>query len=543
MKLTENGLCDSAAWTDAGFVLPRFDRKKVADATRQRPKWVHFGAGNIFRAYPATLQQTLLDAGDDDTGIIVAEGYDEEIIDAVFTPHDNLSLTVTLNADGTIEKTVVASMTEALKANPAHPDFARLREIFANPSLQMVSFTITEKGYSLLGPDDGTAPAVLADFANGPDAPTSYMGKVAALLHHRYRSGGHPVALVSMDNYSHNGDNLAASIRAYADAWEANGTADAGFREYVGPSGRVAFPCTMIDKITPRPDAGVKQLLIDGGFEDAEPVVTAKGTYVAPFVNAEKAAYLVIDDRFPNGRPPLDKAGVIFTDGETVDKVEKMKVSTCLNCLHLALAIFGSLLGFTRISTEMEDSDLRRMVEILGYEEGLSVVVDPGIVNPRAFLDEVLTVRFPNPFVPDTPQRIALDCSQKFPSRFGQTILAYMRGPGTGSLKIIPLAIAAWCRYLMGVDDKGEPFTPSPDPMLAELSRHVASIRLGDTGPFGKHLRPILSNAAIFGVDLYEAGLGNRIESNFAEMVTGREAVRSTLHRHVAALKKRAEEL
>ncbi len=533
MKLSENGLRDSAAWTDAGFVLPRFDRRKVIETTRQRPKWVHFGAGNIFRAFPATLQQTLLDAGDDDTGIIVAEGYDEEIIDAVFTPHDNLSLTVILNTDGTLDKTVVASMTEALKVNPAHPDFARLLEIFANPSLQMVSFTITEKGYSLLGPDGETAPAVLADFANGPAAPVSYMGKVAALVHHRYRSGGHPVALVSMDNYSHNGDHLAASVRAYADAWAEKGIVDAGFRDYVGPSGRVAFPCTMIDKITPGPDAGVTQMLRDSGFEDAGSVVTAKGTSVAPFVNAEKVAYLVIDDRFPNGRPPLDKAGVIFTDGETVDKMEIMKVSTCLNCIHLALAIFGCMLGFTRMNRTMKDPDLRRMVEILGYDEGLPVAVDPGIVKPRAFLDEVLNVRIPNPFLPDTPQRIALDCSQKFPSRFGQTILAYMRGSGTGSLKVVPLVIAAWCRYLMAVDDQGKPFTPSSDPMLDELSRHVATIRLGDAGPFEAHLRPILSNAAIFGVDLHEAGLANRIEADFAAMVAGPGAVRKTLHRCV----------
>lgn len=79
----------------------------------------------------------------------------------------------------------------------------------------------------------------------------------------------------------------------------------------------------MIDKITPRPDEKVKEMLEKDGFEDTDLIITSRNTYTAPFVNSEETGYLVIEDNFPNGRPPLEKAGIVFTDRETVDKVEK----------------------------------------------------------------------------------------------------------------------------------------------------------------------------------------------------------------------------
>lgn len=126
---------------------------------------------------------------------------------------------------------------------------------------------------------------------------------------------------------------------------------------------------------------------------------------MAPFVNAEECQYLIIEDAFPNGKLPLDQCGIIYTSRETVDKVEKMKVCTCLNPLHTALAIYGCLLGYTLIADEMKNPLLKKMVEMIGYREGLPVVVDPGILDPKQFIDEVVTKRIPNPFMPDTPQR------------------------------------------------------------------------------------------------------------------------------------------
>ena len=192
---------------------------------------------------------------------------------------------------------------------------------------------------------------------------------------------------------------------------------------------KVSFPWTMIDKITPRPDASVEKCLKEDGLSAMEPVVTGKHTYTAPFVNAEECEYLVIEDSFPNGRPALEKAGFIFTSRETVNDCERMKVCTCLNPLHTALAVYGCLLGYTLISEEMKNPLLKKLVERIGYIEGLPVVTDPGILSPREFLDTVLNVRIPNPFMPDTPQRIATDTSQKLSIRFGETVKAYRTSP------------------------------------------------------------------------------------------------------------------
>jgi fructuronate reductase len=528
MKLNKAELQNREAWEKAGFRLPQYDIEQVTEQTRKTPHWIHFGAGNIFRAFTAKMQQEILNAGKADTGII-AVGND--IMEKIYWPHDNLGVAVTLRADGSIEKDVIASVVETLMLDAQNASqWNRLTEIFCNPSLQMASFTITEKGYSITGADGEYLPEVAADFANGPVGCASYLGKVAALLYARYQAGKYPIAMQSMDNCSHNGDKLHAAIRAFAEHWK-----DEGFAAYINDRSCVTFPWSMIDKITPRPDDNVRQMLLDCGFEDVDMVITGRHTYASPFVNAEEAQYLVIEDAFPNGRPNLEEGGVIFTDRETVDKVEKMKVCTCLNPLHTSLAVFGCLLGFSKIYEEMRDDDLRKLVEIIGYQEGLPVVVDPGILSPKAFIDEVLQKRVPNPFMPDTPQRIATDTSQKIPVRFGETIKAYQAREDLDpkDLKLIPLVLAGWCRYLMAIDDAGNPMELSTDPMLESVCPLVAGIRLGEERSFHEELSPILSNDRIFGVNLYEAGLGEKVEGYFAELVKGPGAVRATLHKYV----------
>ena len=177
--------------------------------------------------------------------------------------------------------------------------------------------------------------------------------------------------------------------------------------------------------------------------------------------------------------------------------------------LHTALAVYGCLLGYNLISEEMKNPSLKKLVEVIGYKEGLPVVINPGILDPKEFIDTVLNVRIPNPFMPDTPQRLATDTSQKLAIRFGETIKAYAAAPSlnVADLKLIPLVFAGWLRYLMGVDDNGNAFTPSPDPMLAEASSYVADVKLGEAFDAKKTLAPILSNAKIWGVDLCALGM------------------------------------
>ncbi len=528
-------------WKDKGYFVPSYNREKMIEETVKNPEWVHFGAGNIFRAFQANLSQRMLEEGSATRGLTVVEGYDYEIIEKMYRPHDNLSILVTLKADGNVEKSVIESIAESCILDSAdEKEFSRLREIFSADSLQLATFTITEKGYSIVNAAGETLPAVKEDFENGPEAPKSYIGKVAALLYARFKAGEKKIAMVSTDNCSHNGDKLFAAMDAFAKVWTDNGKAEKAFLAYVEDESKVSFPWSMIDKITPRPDDSVNEILKKDGVEDLEPVVTSMKTWVAPFVNAEESEYLVIEDKFPNGRPALEKVGVIFTDKETVDKVERMKVCTCLNPLHTALAVYGCILGYEKISDEMKDEDLVKLVKQIGYVEGLPVVTDPGVIKPSEFIDTVVNVRIPNVFMPDTPQRIACDTSQKLPIRFGETIKAYIASDklDVKDLKCIPLVHAGWLRYLMGVNDEGAAFEPSPDPLLEKAQGFVKDIKIGETDKekVKAAVLPLLKDATIFGVDLEKEGLADTVISYFMELIADKGAIRKTLHGVVSAL-------
>ena len=496
MKLNDiiSGQFNAAEWEAKGYQLPKFDLKAVREKTAKEPTWVHFGGGNIFRAFPAAILNDALNTGKYDRGVIVAETFDFEVIDKAYAPYNNLSLCVNLCSDGSIEKKVIASVTEALKADPQFEDWNRLVEIFKNPSLQMISFTITEKGYTYNE----------ADLARGLK-PVFAMGKVCALLLERFNAGQLPLTVQSMDNCSHNGDKVKAGVFAYAERWVKDGLVPAAFLDYLKDEKKITFPWSMI-------------------------------TFTAPFVNAEEVQYLVIEDNYTNGRPPLDLGGALYTTRETVDKVETMKVTTCLNPLHTAMSIYGCMLGYTLISAEMADEDLRPFVQKLGYIEAMPVVVDPGVLNPYEFIGAVINRRLPNPFMPDAPQRIAMDTSQKLPIRFGETLKKYIaRGLDKSNLVLIPLTLAGYARYLKGIKDDGTSFDCSPDPMLEELQAIVAPLEIGKADQDWSPLKKLYTRKDVFGLDLYEAGLGEQIEGMVKELFAGNGAVRSTLHKYVQA--------
>jgi len=237
MKLNLASIKNVGDWD--GYQLPGFDVEAMAERTKKEPVWLHMGAGNIFRIFPAVMHQELLDRGLTDKGITVCECYDEEIVPSVFAPHDNLTLAVILKADGTVDKKVVASMAEAISAAT---DAERLFEVMAAPSLQMVSFTITEKGYKVADPAQRD----------------SMMGYVCQGLLRRYKAGAFPLSLVSMDNVAQNGSTLKAALISVAKAWN-----EPGFAEYID---NLAFTWSMIDKITPRPSPEVAEMLKKDGY-------------------------------------------------------------------------------------------------------------------------------------------------------------------------------------------------------------------------------------------------------------------------------------
>lgn len=520
-------------WQNKGYTLANYNKEEIETNTHNKPTWLHFGAGNIFRAFIADIMQRLLDNGYSDTGIIVAEGYDFDIID-IYNKHNNNAIAVTLNADGTINKKVISSITEALKLDFNNKVIhQRLSDIFKSPSLQMISFTITEKGYNLTNANGEFLDDIKHDFNCANNETISYLGKLTSLLYERYLNNALPIALVSMDNCSHNGDKLKLAITTIANNRCANNLVEKGFLDYLNNDKLVSFPWTMIDKITPRPDNQIKEILENDGIMNIEPTITSKKTYLAPFVNAEESEYLVVEDNFPNGRIKELEKYIIFTNKETVDKVEKMKVCTCLNPLHTALAIFGCLLGYHKISDEMKDEELVKLIHKIGYDEGLQVVVDPSIIKPKDFIDTVINKRLINPFMPDTPQRIATDTSAKLSVRYGETIKKYIEKGEEEKLTYIPLVIAGWFRYLMGLDDDLNHFELSDDPLKDELTAIIKDIKIGNNQNVEEVLKPLLSNEMIFSINLYNTNLKDKIINYFKELNTGKKAIRNVLKKYL----------
>lgn len=486
-------------WLMKGYEIFTYDRTLMVEKTRSAPEWIHFGSGNLFRAFHAVFCDRLLDQKTLNKGIILVGGRNSGMIDAYYRRLNNQYIAVTLQSNGNIRKRVIGSIAESLKIE----DLDRLKEIFSKSSLKIATFTITEKGYRIV---DGNR----------------YFETITALLYHRYQHGAFPLTLSSHDNCSHNGDILKFVVNYYSDQYN-----DKGFSRYIEE--KISFPLSMIDKITPRPDARIAELLKNDGVEDLDG--PASSSYLNCFSNSEECEYLVIEDDFKNGRPVWPN--VIFTDRETVNKTEKMKVSTCLNPVHTALAVFGCLLDHHLICEEMNDAVLVKLARHIGYDEGLPVATDPGIINPKEFLDTVINVRFTNPYMPDTPQRIAMDTSQKLSVRFGETLKAYIsKGISLSQLKYIPLVFSGWLRYLTGMDDFGNEFEISSDPLSGELYPVLSRYKLGDS-VCKDDILSILKNKKIFGIDLDENGLGDIVTSYLNEMLAETGAVRKTLEKYM----------
>ena len=537
VRLNDDYLQNSNEFIQKKIILPQYDQDTVVEATKKAPVWVHFGGGNLFRCFHAGIAQQLLNQKQMTSGVIVAETYDDEVIDQIYHPYNNRVLSVTMKSDGTLEKELVASVGASVYFNRNNTTgWNYLTAVFENPTLQFVTFSITEKGYSLTDINGELKSMAQEDISAGPKKPLTNMGAVAHLLYARYQRNQAPLALVSTDNFSQNGAKLEQAIMTIAQGWKDNQLVDAGFIQYLQDRSKITFPWSMIDRITPNPSEEVAQKLTAAGFDDTQILHTVKHTNIAPFGNTEETHYLVIEDDFPNGRPPLEKAGVLMTDRQTVNDADQMKVTACLNPLHTALAIFGNLLGYQSIAAEVANPTLLGLIKNLGYQEDLPVVKDPKIINPEEFINQLITKRLPNKNIPDTPQRIAADTSQKIPIRYGVTIQHYLDDPkrDVQNLEFIPLILAGWCRYLMGVDDQGQSFTLSPDPMLKDVQPYVKSIKLGSAIDVHQHLQPILSNKKIFGNDLYAINLGTKVEQYFAQMITGKGAVIKTIQQTIS---------
>ncbi len=208
VKLLDNYLEKSERFAEAKINIPKFDQGKVAESTTDNPVWVHFGGGNLFRCFHAVVAQDLLNQGELNSGIIVAETYDDEVIEKIYHAYDNRFLSVTMKSDGTFDKELIASVFESFYFNSENTEgWAHLTKVFENPSLQFTTFSITEKGYSLRDSKDQLTPLALEDM-QGRSKPKTNMGAITYLLYARFKAGKFPIAMVSTDNFSENGLKL-----------------------------------------------------------------------------------------------------------------------------------------------------------------------------------------------------------------------------------------------------------------------------------------------------------------------------------------------
>ncbi len=435
---------------------PRYDRDGTGIGI------VHLGLGAFHRAHMAVYVDDLLAKGAGDWAICGVSLRSPAVRDAL-APQGGL-YTLVERGPGAPRYRVIGSVKEVLVA-PNDPK--AVLERMARPETRIVSLTVTEKGYChspATGALDETHPDILHDLTD-PDAPRSAIGFLVSALDRRRRDDLPPFTVLSCDNLPSNGDTARGIVQRFADL------VDPTLGRWV--EDHVPFPNTMVDRIVPATTdddrAAVEAAL---GCRDAWPVVT------------EPFRQWVIEDEFCDGRPDLDAVGAQLT--EDVAPFELMKLRL-LNGAHSSLAYLGYLAGYETVSDAMADPNMAAFVRRLMDEEVTPTLSVPPGTDLTAYKDALIE-RFRNPALKHRTWQIAMDGSQKLPQRLLDTV----RDRLATSQPIICLAlgIAAWMRYVTGIDEQGEPIDVR-DP-LADALRDQARAADGD---------PTLLAAGLFGVE------------------------------------------
>jgi fructuronate reductase len=449
------------AFSNAAVSTPDYDLAAIKAGI------VHLGIGAFHRAHMAAYVDSLLK---DNPGwaIIGASLRRPDTRDAL-APQDFLYTLAIRDASGTSAR-IIGSVRDVIDANSRR---AELIETMAHPSIRIVSLTVTEKGYCYApatGELDEANPDIVHDLAH-PQRPVSAPGIIVAALRLRHERGLIPFTVMSCDNLPSNGRTAGRIVRRFATL-----LGDAKFAEYVNS---VSFPSTMIDRIVPATtDADRKIVNEIIGLEDAWPIMTE------PFTQ------WVIEDRFPAGRPPFEAAGAQLV--EDVEPFELMKLRM-LNGSHSTMAYLGYLAGHQYVSEAIADPGIHQLIHGLMTDE-----VIPTLPMPRpdleAYRDQLLA-RFANPALQHRTWQIAMDGTQKLPQRLLGTIrdrLAAGRPFGR-----LALGVAAWMRYVTGLDEQGRPIDVK-DPLSARL-RQLADAANGNPQQLAANL---LTVTEVFGEDL-----------------------------------------
>jgi len=461
-RLSEATLKDAAA----GSAGPAYVRSRL------KPGIVHLGLGAFFRAHGALYTEDVLaEAGSSlDWGIIGVSLVRPD-------QHDRLApqncLYTALERDRNLERArIVGCVLDVLVAKD---DPGAVLQVMSDPETRIVSLTVTEKGYCH-DPATGRLaeghPDLIHDIEN-PGEPRTAIGFIVEALDRRREAGVPPFTVLSCDNIPHNGEFVRSLVVSFAQS------RDCGLAAWVEAHG--AFPSTMVDRIFPAPvPADIVDVANLTGLVDEAPVVH------------ETFRQWVIEDRFVDGhRPPWEHAGAELVDDVAPFELMKLRM---LNGAHSALAYLGYLSGRETIVDAVSDPALRDYITRFWREEVIPVVPPPPGTDLQAYADALLA-RFSNPSIRHRTWQIAMDGSQKLPLRLLPTISD--RLARDLPFPCLALAVAAWIRYVGGVDEKGLPIEVK-DPLGADL--RTALDAAGENPE--RRVRTALGFLAIFGADL-----------------------------------------
>ncbi len=453
----------SGAVHEALVSVPVYDRDTVT------PGIVHLGIGAFHRAHMAVYVDDLL-GNNPSWGIIGASLRRPDTRDAL-APQDFLYTLAIRDASGT-QCRIIGSVLDVLDASTQR---SQLIETMADPAIRIVSLTVTEKGYChdpATGELDEAHPDIVHDLAQ-PDVPVSAPGMILAALDLRRRRGLVPFTVMSCDNLPSNGKTAGRIVRRLA---ELMAKGDTKLTEYVQS---VSFPSTMIDRIVPATTADDKEIVNKiSSLEDEWPIMTE------PFTQ------WVIEDDFPAGRPPFETVGAQLV--EDVEPYELMKLRM-LNGSHSTIAYLGYLCGYQYVSEAIADPGIHKLIHGLMTEEAMSTL-PMARADLEAYRDQLLA-RFANPALKHRTWQIAMDGTQKLPQRFLGTIRDRLEKGHP--IQRLALGVAAWMRYVTGIDEQGNPIDVK-DPHAARL-RQIADGAGRDADRLATGL---LAVQEVFGTDL-----------------------------------------
>lgn len=425
---------------------PAVRRPAFVDIDRVSIGIVHIGPGAFHRAHQASFIDDVL-AREPDWAISAVSLNTTGVRDAL-VPQDGLYALVSLGR--TAEVRVIGAIREVLHA-PGDPVAVLTR--LAAPSTRIVTLTVTEKGYGL-GPDghlDLGHPAIVRDLAE-PRTPSGVIGYLVEGLRHRRAAGLPPYTVISCDNLADNGRKLGRAVADFARRL------DPDLASWI--EGEGAFPCTMVDSITPATDDALRQRVAAAlGVADAWPV------------QREPFTQWVVEDRFCAGRPDLAAAGVqLTTDVAAFDRA-KLRL---LNGPHSTLAYLGLLLGAETVAESMAIPELAGFVDRFARADALPTLTAPPGFDLDRYVADILE-RFRNPGIRHQLSQIAWDGSQKLPVRILGTVADLL---AAGRPIDRPcLTLAAWFIFLRGRARPGAPALVDP---LADTLLDVAGRCTGD---------------------------------------------------------------